>query len=84
MKRLRIEHQTGFVYPGDVVASYNEARLTPMTGTAQLTLESRVETSPPARQQRYWDYWGTQVDNFGVREPHIYLEVIAEATVETR
>ncbi|HKP07317.1 MAG TPA: transglutaminase family protein, partial [Microbacterium sp.] len=29
MKRLRIEHQTGFSYQGDVSASYNEARMLP-------------------------------------------------------
>jgi transglutaminase-like putative cysteine protease len=31
----------------------------------------------------YHDYWGTRVDTFGVREPHVSLEVTAEATVET-
>ena len=27
----------------------------------------------------FTDYWGTRVDAFGVREPHVSLEVIAEA-----
>ena len=29
--RLRIRHVTGFTYEGQAHASYNEARLTPMT-----------------------------------------------------
>jgi hypothetical protein len=33
MMRLRIEHATGFVYPGDVGASYNEARMLPISTT---------------------------------------------------
>jgi transglutaminase-like putative cysteine protease len=31
----------------------------------------------------YHDYWGTRVDTFGIREPHVSLEVNAEASVET-
>lgn len=81
--RLRVRHSTGYRYDTEVRASYNEARLTPLTGTAQLTLESRVQTSPPARQQRYWDYWGTQVTSFDLSTPHRELEVTAESVVET-
>lgn len=81
--RLRVRHTTGYRYDTEVRASYNEARLTPQTGPAQLTLESRVEISPPARQQRYWDYWGTQVTSFDLSTPHRELEVTAESVVET-
>ena len=81
--QLRIRHVTGFTYDEGAAASYNEARLTPQTGPAQLTLESRVETSPPARQQRYWDYWGTQVTSFDLSTPHRELEVTAVSVVET-
>ena len=31
----------------------------------------------------YHDYWGTRVDTFGIREPHVSLELTAEASVET-
>ena len=81
--RLRVRHTTGYRYDTEVRASYNEARLTPQTGPAQLTLESRVDVSPPARQQRYWDYWGTQVTSFDLSTPHRELEVTAESVVET-
>jgi transglutaminase-like putative cysteine protease len=81
--RLRVRHTTGYRYDTEVRASYNEARLTPQTGPSQLTLESRVEISPPARQQRYWDYWGTQVTSFDLSTPHRELEVTAVSVVET-
>ena len=46
MKRLRIEHQTGFVYPGDVVASYNEARMLPHSTDSQFVLSSSLDIEP--------------------------------------
>ena len=42
--RLAIVHSTGFVYPGTVTASYNEARMTPLTTPWQTTLEARIES----------------------------------------
>jgi transglutaminase-like putative cysteine protease len=81
--RLKIRHATGYRYDTEVTASYNEARLTPLTGTDQLTLESSIETSPGAKQQRYWDYWGTQVTAFDVHRPHTDLEVTATSVVDT-
>ena len=81
--RLRIRHSTGYRYDTEVVSSYNEARITPQTSPTQLTLESRVETVPDARQYRYWDYWGTQVTAFDVQEPHSELEVVAHSVVDS-
>jgi transglutaminase-like putative cysteine protease len=43
-----------------------------------------VTTSPSAKVFSFEDYWGTRVDTFGVREPHIVLVGVAEASVETR
>jgi transglutaminase-like putative cysteine protease len=81
--RLGIVHSTGFVYPGRVVASYNEARMTPLTTPWQTTLEARIEVAPAAGTMRYWDYWGTQVTAFDVRVPHERLTVTARSVVET-
>jgi transglutaminase-like putative cysteine protease len=81
--RLGIVHSTGFVYPGPVTASYNEARMTPLTTPSQVTLEARIEVSPAAATLRYWDYWGTQVTAFDVRVPHERLSVTARSVVET-
>lgn len=81
--RLKIRHTTGYRYDTPVLASYNEARLTPVTDVDQLTLEAKVETRPDAKQQRYWDYWGTQVTAFDVHQPHDALEVTATCVVDT-
>jgi len=76
-------HSTGFRYPGRVLASYNEARMTPMTTPMQTTLDARIEVTPAASTFRYWDYWGTQVTAFEVRVPHDQLTVTARSIVET-
>lgn len=81
--RLRIRHTTGYAYDAPVLASFNEARLTPVTDVDQLTLEAQVVTSPEAKQQRYWDYWGTQVTAFDVHRPHSRLVVTATSVVDT-
>jgi transglutaminase-like putative cysteine protease len=82
--RLGIVHSTGYHYPGAVLASYNEARMTPLTTPTQTTLDSRVEVAPSATTYRYWDYWGTQVTAFEVRVPHDRLTVTARSVVETQ
>ena len=81
--RVAIVHRTGFRYTGAVVASYNEARMTPQTTPRQTTLDARLEVTPAATLYRYWDYWGTQVTAFDVRAPHASLTVTARAVVET-
>ncbi len=81
--RLRIKHVTGFTYAGTAHASYNEARMTPLTVTGQSTLFSQVECHPGATTWRYRDYWGTQVTVFDVHRPHEQLRVTATSLVET-
>src|SRR5204862_6532238 len=53
------------------------------TGLTQLTLSSEVTTSPEVVQQRYWDYWGTQVTVFDVHVPHTELQVTCTSVVDT-
>lgn len=80
--RLDIRYRCSFEYDELVRESQNELRACPTTDARQTVLSYRVTTSPAARVVSFQDYWGTRVDAFGVREPHIYLEVMAEATVE--
>lgn len=80
--QLRLVHTTGFTYDGGVVASYNEARLTPVTTPDQVVLHSRVDISPSPWTFRYWDYWGTQVTAFEIHDLHDELTVTATSTVE--
>jgi transglutaminase-like putative cysteine protease len=81
--RLQIKHTTRFSYGSKANASYNEARLTPLTLPSQTTLESRIEVEPAASLYRYHDYWGTQVSAFDLQEAHDKLVVTATSTVET-
>ena len=46
--QLRIVHTTTFEYDGKAVASYNQARLTPLTTPEQIVVHSRLEVTPEA------------------------------------
>jgi transglutaminase-like putative cysteine protease len=82
--KLDIRYRCSFEYDELVHESQNELRACPASDGRQTLLGYRVSTSPASRVFSCEDYWGTRVDTFGVREPHIFLEVTAEATVETR
>ncbi|MEA3018639.1 MAG: hypothetical protein QOI47_163 [Actinomycetota bacterium] len=82
--KLDIRYRCTFEYGELVRESQNELRACPTTDERQTVLAYRVNTFPTGRVFSFDDYWGTRVDAFGVREPHIFLEVVAEATVETR
>lgn len=81
--QLRIVHTTGFEYDGKANSSFNEARLTPLTGPGQIVVHSRVEVSPTPWTYSYRDYWGSQVTAFEVLDPHTSLTVVGTATVHT-
>jgi transglutaminase-like putative cysteine protease len=81
--RIEVRHTTDYRYAHEVVASYNEVRLTPQSTADQVTIAARLEVEPPVRLFRYWDYWGTMVHAFDVHVPHRELVVTASSTVET-
>lgn len=84
MKRLRIEHATGFRYPADVSASYNEARMLPGTTDSQFVLSSSLDIAPSTSVNAYVDYFGTRVSAFDVLSPHSELNITARSLVEVR
>ncbi|MFD4960078.1 transglutaminase N-terminal domain-containing protein [Microbacterium sp. NPDC058389] len=84
MKRLRIEHQTGFSYGGDVTASYNEARMLPVSTDSQFVLNSSLDIEPSTSVNQYVDYFGTRVAAFDVLTPHSALSITARSLVEVR
>jgi transglutaminase-like putative cysteine protease len=81
--RFDIRYRSTFAYDDIVRQSQNELRACPSSDEHQQLIAYRVTTHPAARVLSFTDYWGTRVDAFGVREPHVALEVIAEASVET-
>lgn len=82
-RRLQITHRTGYRYADVVEASFNEVRMTPLSGQGQLLLSHSLEIHPAASVQRYVDYWGAQVEAFDVHVPHRILEVVAISMVDT-
>ena len=84
MKRLRIEHQTGFSYQGEATASYNEARMLPVSTDSQFVLNSSLDIEPSTSVNQYVDYFGTRVAAFDVLTPHSSLTITARSLVEVR
>lgn len=81
--RIAVRHTTGYRYSQPVRASYNEARMTPMSAGGQQTLEAKLEITPGVRALQYVDYWGARVHAFDVHVPHDELVVTATSVVET-
>ncbi len=81
--RIKVRHSSGFRYSAPVRASYNEARITPLSTPQQSTVHAEVLVEPRASTYRYWDYWGTLVHAFELHDAHEELTVIGTATVET-
>jgi len=84
MKRLRIEHQTGFTYQGEVSASYNEARMLPNSTESQFVLNASLDIEPSTSVNQYVDYFGTRVAAFDVLNTHDKLMLTARSLVEVR
>lgn len=84
MNRLRVTHNTGFHYGGDVSASYNEARMLPVSSDGQLVLFSNLEILPISSHHSYVDYWGSRVSAFEILTPHRELAITATSLVEVR
>ncbi|MDN3497228.1 transglutaminase family protein [Planococcus sp. APC 4015] len=84
MKRLRIEHSTGYSYQGDVTASYNEARMLPNSTDSQFVLSSSLDIEPSTSVNQYVDYFGTRVAAFDVLSAHDDLRITARSLVEVR
>lgn len=82
MKRLRVTHSTGYRYNAEVTASYNEARMLPLSGERQLVLHASLDVQPVSSHHQYTDYWGTRVLAFDVLDPHRELTITASSLVE--
>ena len=80
--RLDIRNRTLYAYGDWVAESQNEVRVAPLTDDRQHLIAYRLSVAPSSRSLAFTDYWGTRVDAFGVRDPHLSLEIVAEAAVE--
>ena len=80
---LEIVHETRVHYQGAARASYNEARMTPLTLPSQTALQTRVSVGNGTPVWAYHDYFGTVVSSFDIQAPHNELTVRSHAMVET-
>jgi transglutaminase-like putative cysteine protease len=80
--RLRVRHVTGFSYPDEVTASYNEARMLPSQDEGQFVFSAQLRVDPAAVSHEFTDYWGTKVASFEVLGPHRQLSLTATSVVE--
>ena len=79
--QFRIVHTTTFAYDGPAVASYNQARLTPLTTPDQIVVHHRIDVSPKPWTYEYKDYFGNEVTAIEVLEAHRALKISATSTV---
>ncbi len=80
--QFRVVHSTSIAYDKGVAASYNLARMTPLTSAEQVVVHTRLDVSPKPWSQTYRDYWGTEVTAFEVLDRHSELTVTATSTVQ--
>ncbi|MEQ6901766.1 transglutaminase family protein [Nocardioides sp. YIM 152588] len=80
--QLRIVHTTEFTYDGTASASYNQARLRPVTSPEQIVVHHRLEVTPAPWSFSYSDYFGNLVAAFEVADPHESMKVVATSTVQ--
>jgi len=58
---LAIRHHTGFTYDGIAKSSYNEARMTPISGASQEVRNAHIAVQPVVPLSTHTDYFGTVV-----------------------
>ncbi len=81
--RMAVTHETTYDYESDVVASFNEIRMTPTSGRGQLLVHHRTTVQPYVSLFSYRDYWGTTVEAFDLHTPHARLSVLSDNVVES-
>lgn len=81
--RMAVVHETAYEYESDVVASFNEVRMTPTSGPGQLLVHHRTTVTPYVALFTYRDYWGTTVEAFDLHTSHARLSVVSDNVVES-
>jgi len=78
-----IRYLTEYRYEGKVTDNLNALRVRPATTSTQRVDDFHVRVDPEARLQRHLDYFGTEVIEFGVAQPHDHLSIDMRARVVT-
>jgi transglutaminase-like putative cysteine protease len=81
--RFDIRYEAQYHYPEPVTDSLNTLRVKPAVTTLQTVEAFELLVDPDARVQQRRDYFGTDVLEFEVGDPHDRLEIVAHASVLT-
>lgn len=81
--RIKVTHTTAFQYESEVSASFNEARMTPLSNQSQFLVQHDLKVKPASSVFTYQDYFGTTVKSFDVQSPHMALKIVSESVVDT-
>ena len=68
--RFQITYATGYDYSAPVRDNLNVLRVKPATTAHQSVTTSASASIPESRLHQYRDYFGSEVIEFGVTEPH--------------
>ncbi len=82
MSRLHVVHTTTFTYDSPVTASFNEARMIPVSDSDQTVMSAALAIEPMTWRHDYVDYWGTHATAFESSEPHGRLVLTSTSRVE--
>ena len=82
--RFRIVYSTAYEYSEPVRDNLNVLRVRPATTAHQSVDDFSLRVDPEARLHQYRDYFGADVIEFGVTEPHERLAFEARMHVTTR
>ncbi len=81
--RFQITYWTGYEYSEPVRDNLNVLRVKPATTRHQTVDDFSFRVEPEARLHQYRDYFGSEVIEFGVTEPHERLGIEAKMRVTT-
>jgi transglutaminase-like putative cysteine protease len=81
--RFQITYWTGYEYSEPVRDNLNVLRVKPATTRHQIVDDFAFRVEPEARLHQYRDYFGSEVIEFGVTEPHERLGIEAKMRVTT-
>src|SRR5438270_5475213 len=79
-----IRYLTTYRYDSDVVDNLNALRVKPAANDRQRCDEFGVRLAPEARLHRHADYFGTEVVEFEVAQPHRALRIDVRTSVSTK
>jgi transglutaminase-like putative cysteine protease len=81
--RFEIEYHAEYLYPEPVRDNLNALRVRPASTLLQEVSSFEIRVEPDTRLRPRRDYYGTEVVEFDITEPHERLVVAARAAVET-